>query len=386
MNEYVELVQRYDAVNAVDNVPDIVKKATLISNTPEPLRTHLQLHAAKLLNFNEARVMVEDYLRSRRMFKTDRANDNKNKEKDDDPMEVDAVWKKKGKGKGKDKGKAKGDKGKGKGKKGKTKDKSQEKSTGKYFEGECRNCHKWGHRAADCWFNEKNVAAAEQNKNQESPAPSTVGPGSSVSQSPNSTRLAGCVEREPDDNKVWILMVEKNGESDDDEKLVLTTGGNFTDVMVDSGCFGHVCTPEFAAHFPVIESEKIKAKSASNHALKHYGARVVQAEVQTTDGEKMNIEIRFEVMDAKRTLISTTSLKRNGVSTTFGEDGDWIAVGNKKIQLKTIGDHSFLRMRIKDEVGSEFLVLTGEIDEEWYEVLDEEALEVPSVRRLVRTV
>ena len=89
LNEFLELVRRYDEANGIDPVPDQVKKACIISNTTEPLKTHLQPNAAKLGNFNASRVATEDYLRSRRIFTHD-----------EDSMEVDAVSRK-GKGKGK---------------------------------------------------------------------------------------------------------------------------------------------------------------------------------------------------------------------------------------------------------------------------------------------
>ena len=70
LNEFLELVGRYDEANGTDPVPDQVKKACIISNTPEPLKTHLQLNVGKLENFNALRVATEDYLRSRHSFKT----------------------------------------------------------------------------------------------------------------------------------------------------------------------------------------------------------------------------------------------------------------------------------------------------------------------------
>ena len=71
LNEFLELVRRYDEANGTDPVPDQMKKACIISNTPEPLKTHLQLNVGKLGNFNALRVATEDYLRSRRIFKDD---------------------------------------------------------------------------------------------------------------------------------------------------------------------------------------------------------------------------------------------------------------------------------------------------------------------------
>ena len=70
LNEFLELVRRYDDANGTDPVPDQVKKACIISSTPEPLKTHLQLNVGKLGNFNALRVATEAYLRSRRIFKT----------------------------------------------------------------------------------------------------------------------------------------------------------------------------------------------------------------------------------------------------------------------------------------------------------------------------
>ena len=70
LNEFLELVRRYDEANGTDPVPDQVKKACIFSNTPEPLKTHLQFNVAKLEKFNALRVATEDYLRSRRIFKT----------------------------------------------------------------------------------------------------------------------------------------------------------------------------------------------------------------------------------------------------------------------------------------------------------------------------
>ena len=142
--------------NGTDPVPDQVKKACIMSNTPEPLKTHLQLNVAKLGNFNALRVATEDYLRSRRIFKTTSAGNTH----DEDPMEVDAISRK---GKGKEKS--------GKGKKGGKNGKAIHSGKGygetttehSRFEGECRNCGRYGHKAADCWNKVK--ARARESRN-----------------------------------------------------------------------------------------------------------------------------------------------------------------------------------------------------------------------------
>ena len=95
LNEFLELVRRYDE-NGTDPVSDQLKKACIISNTLEPLKTHLQLNVGKLGNFIALRVATEEYLRSRRIFKTTSAGNTH----DEDSMEVDAISRK---GKGKEK-------------------------------------------------------------------------------------------------------------------------------------------------------------------------------------------------------------------------------------------------------------------------------------------
>ena len=85
LNEFLELVRRYDEANGTD-----------------------QLDVAKLGNFNALRMATEDYLRSRRIFKTTSAGNTH----DEDSMEVGAVSRN-------GKGKEKSGKGKKCGKKGK---------------------------------------------------------------------------------------------------------------------------------------------------------------------------------------------------------------------------------------------------------------------------
>ena len=143
-NEFLELVRRYDEANGRD-VHHKVKKACIISNTPEPLKTHLHLNVSNLGTVYALRVATEDYLRSRRIFKTTSAGNTH----EDDPMEVD-VLSRKGKGKGKS----------GKGKKGGKKGKERHSGKGyreskvehTRFDGECRKCGQHGHKDAECWY------------------------------------------------------------------------------------------------------------------------------------------------------------------------------------------------------------------------------------------
>ena len=141
LNEFLELVRRYDEANGTDPVPDQVIKACIISTTLEPLKTHLQLNVGKLGNFFALRVATEDYLRSRRIFKTTSGGNTRrrfNGSRCRLPKRERQRKIQKGGKKGKERHSGKGY--------GET---TTEHSR---FEGECQNCGKYGHKAADCWY------------------------------------------------------------------------------------------------------------------------------------------------------------------------------------------------------------------------------------------
>ena len=89
------LARRYDEAHKKIPFLPKCKKACTVSNTPEPLKTHLQLNVGKTGSFDGLLVATEDYLRNRRIFKTT-SNANTH---DDDPMHVDAFSRKGTKGK-----------------------------------------------------------------------------------------------------------------------------------------------------------------------------------------------------------------------------------------------------------------------------------------------
>ena len=47
------------------------------------------------------------------------------------------------------------------------------------------------------------------------------------------------------------------------------------ELMIDSGCFGHVCPLWFAPQFPMVNSTNVDAVAANNVAPQHYGQKVV---------------------------------------------------------------------------------------------------------------
>ena len=275
LNDFLELVRRYDEANGTDPVPDQVKKACIVSNTPEPPKTHLQLNVAKLGSFNALRVATEDHLRSRRIFKTTSAENTH----DEDSMEVDDISRK---GQGKEKS-GKGKKGGKKGKDGHS-GKGYGETTTEHsrFEGECRNCGKYGH----CWYKGSGKSKSKVTEISESDSstqvdetwtPNTFAPQSSLSQ----VNTIGCA-----DEGLWIFSLE------DSKKRRYTVNWEHQswnkteehELMIDSGCCGHVCPPWFAPQFPMVSSTNVKVVAANNVALQHYGQKVVYGHVMTNSG------------------------------------------------------------------------------------------------------
>ena len=121
------------------------------------------------------------------------------------------------------------------------------------FEGECRNCGKYGHKAADCWYKQPpkprgkgkssgkskskvtEISESDSSKQaEETWTPNTSAPQSSLPQ----VNTIGCA-----DEGLWIFSLEDskkrqhtvNWEDQSDCKT------EEHELMIDSGCFGHVC-------------------------------------------------------------------------------------------------------------------------------------------------
>ena len=43
------------------------------------------------------------------------------------------------------------------------------------------------------------------------------------------------------------------------------------ELVIESGCFGHVCSPWFTPQFPMVSSTNVEAMAANNVTVQHYG-------------------------------------------------------------------------------------------------------------------
>ena len=203
------------------------------------------------------------------------------------------------------------------------------------FDGECRNCGKYGHKASDCWYKQTKktqgegkgtgkskskvteISESDSSKQvEESWTSNTSAPQPNLSQ----VNTIGCA-----DQGLWTFSPEQ-----DSKKRRYTVNWedqscNKTEeheLMIDSGCFGHVCPPWFAPQFPMVSSTNVEAVAANNVALQHYGQKVVYGHVMANSGKRILIQITFDVMNVCNPLLSTSALKHRGVTIIFNHEYD----------------------------------------------------------------
>ena len=214
-------------------------------------------------------------------------------------MDVDLVYGKGKRDKGKDKQRGKYDKGKGDSKGGKKGEKGG-KASGAKFDGNCRNCGKYGHRAKECW------GAPNRDVNE-------VASGSTKKEKEKSSGEIGAVfgDHSAEDSG-WIFAVVA-------VSLVFAIYAEISNVsseheiMMDSGAYLHVAPKDFAAHLPLEPFESdIQLFSVTGKRLQIYGLRTVRFWVVTADGNRIKIVIAFVVCDLRRPLISTSVLVDKG--------------------------------------------------------------------------
>ena len=164
------------------------------------------------------------------------------------------------------------------------------------FDGECRNCGKYGHKASDRWYKQTNKSYGKDKgtgkskskviENCESDNSRQVddwNPSSNTSaQEPKLSQVntIGCAGEglwlfslEDSKKRRYTVNWEDQSRSNQTEKWKTEVH----ELMIDSGCFGHVCPPWFTPQVPTVSSMNVNAVAANNVALQHYGQSGVWA-------------------------------------------------------------------------------------------------------------
>ena len=173
---------------------------------------------------------------------------------------------------------------------------------------------------------------------EETWTPNTSAPPSSLSQ----VSTIGCA-----DEGHWVFSLEDskkcqhavNWEDQSDCKT------EEHELMIDSGC-----PPWFAPQFPMMSSTDVEAVAANNVALQHHGQKVVYGHVTTNSGRRILIQITFDVMSVRKPLLSTSALKRRGVTIIFNHDYDRIIFRNETVNLISHDCHSHLHITLANGI------------------------------------
>ena len=308
---------------------DRLKCAIVLSRSPAPIRTYLRVQNRG--DFGALRVALMNYL-----------------EAEDDghgsvPMEVGAMKGKKGdrckKGYGKgtfgknlgkyDKSNehskrndySKGsEKGREKGKKGKCKGKGQGKdekpAANSSFQGYCRTCGKWGHKASECW--QGYVQAVEEALIQEF----------NVDQGPG-----------------WIFSVMGGS-------VTIGTDNLWDELVLDSGSVSTACPYAWCSDISLNNEDKVHLQDIQQRRIRSHGSRVVLLELWGPEG-CVECRVKFDVADVAYPVLSLGKMVESGFTFSFDDYKCYMHKGNRRVEIFRKGRILVLRMRrrwLKDKV------------------------------------
>ena len=120
----------------------------------------------------------------------------------------------------------------------------------------------------------------------------------------------------------------------------------------------------------MVSSTNVEAVAANNVALQHYGQKMVYGHVMTNSGKRILIQMTFDVVNVRKHLLSTSALKRRGVTIIFNHDYDRISFRNETVNLISHDCHSYLHVTLANGLPSrKAMVMAGEnavndVDEE----------------------
>ena len=112
----------------------------------------------------------------------------------------------------------------------------------------------------------------------------------------------------------------------------------------------------------MVSSTNFESVAANNVALQHYGQKVVYGHVMTNSSRRILIQITVDVMSVNcDPLLSTSALKRRGVTIIFNHDYDRIIFRNETVHLISHECHSYLHITLASGIPPrEAMVMAGE--------------------------
>ena len=122
--------------------------------------------------------------------------------------------------------------------------------------------------------------------------------------------------------------------------------GLWCTIFIDSGSSATVCGPQHFPDYPIVSSERLALYEPSGKPLKHYG----QKEVRFVAEDGQNVNIKFDVANVVRPIVSVGKLQQDGKEVVLGKKSHIKECrgrrGVRRLGLFTIAALFFLRLQI----------------------------------------
>ena len=211
------------------------------------------------------------------------------------------------------------------------------------FQGYCGNCGKWGHPQRECWSKSINNLADSTSASSNSRVDTHNSPGDYGTGAGQGGFAGGIWEHdEDDDDKGWIFSVGGAGWPSGFQGRP----GQWCTILIDSGSSATVCGPQHFPDYPIVPSERLALYEPSGKPLQHYG----QKEVSFVAEDGQNVNIKFDVANVVRLIVSVGKLQQDGKEVVLGKES-YIKEcrgrrGVRRLGLFTIAALFFLRLQI----------------------------------------
>ena len=116
----------------------------------------------------------------------------------------------------------------------------------------------------------------------------------------------------------------------------------------------------------MVSSTDVEAVAANNVALQHYGQKVVYGHETMNSGRRILIQITLDVTSVRKPLLSTSALKRRGVTIIFNHDYDRIIFRNETVNLISHDCLSYLHITLANRIPLRKAMVVADVDEEVY--------------------
>ena len=231
--------------------------------------------------------------------------------------------------KGSENGKDKGKKGE-----GKAQGKDDKPAPSSSFQGYCRSCGKWAHKASECW--QGYVQAVE-----EVPSSSVSSVAPSAATTPAAAKTAASIQGTNDENGPgWIFGVMGGSVSS------VTTGTDdlWDELVFDSGSVSTACPYARCSDISVHDKEKAYLQDIQQRRIPSHGSRVVPLELWGPEG-RVECKVKFDVADVAYPVVSLGKMIESGFTFSFDDYKCYMHKGKKRVEIFRKGRIFVMKMR-----------------------------------------